>query len=287
MRRQYVYIASPIDQAGSDPRLAIWRRAARYELRAHGVVGYDPSTAFVVGADCQANEHVNVINNTALGRSSGLLAVIPKGVPTVGTPMEIERARRHDIPVAVVTDAADQIWALHQWGIQTFDNSRDAVLWLLENLRPDPPEFMTKKLLVTAIPGVDHAGLPSREHDDDAGLDLYVAETATIPPGEFRDVSCGIRIQMPSGMYGRITGRSSTFRKRGLLVLEGIIDGGYRGPIFSGVWNTNSHPVEIKAGERVAQLLVSYNSATDVQPIWTDALDPSRRGEAGFGSTGE
>jgi dUTP pyrophosphatase len=71
------------------------------------------------------------------------------------------------------------------------------------------------------------AQMPTQAHLGDAGMDLYVSEAVRIEPGVFVDVECGIRVQLPDGYWARITGRSSTLRRRGLLVSEAVIDGGY------------------------------------------------------------
>jgi dUTP pyrophosphatase len=81
-------------------------------------------------------------------------------------------------------------------------------------------------------------------------------------------------------------------RKRGLMVLEGIIDAGFRGELFSFVYfpvgvNIGEQMVDhqmIKAGESVAQLIIQR-----VEPVyWSERreLPESDRGERGFGSSG-
>jgi dUTP pyrophosphatase len=100
------------------------------------------------------------------------------------------------------------------------------------------------------------------------------------------DIDCGISIELPEGYWGMITGRSSTLRRRGLLVAQGIIDGGYRGPIYSGVWNLTDRPVSVSKGERVAQLIPFSNSAKAMVPVIVDELSLSDRGVKGFGSSG-
>lgn len=125
---------------------------------------------------------------------------------------------------------------------------------------------------------------PSHTYPGDAGFDLFVSKPIIIHPQVFKDVPTGICIALPAGIWGRIVGRSSTFRKLGLLVIEGVIDNGYRGEIFTGLYNTSGRAVSIAAGERVAQLILHKVEA----PEWLRVaeLPQSDRGSDGFGSTG-
>lgn len=125
---------------------------------------------------------------------------------------------------------------------------------------------------------------PTKSHTNDAGWDLYVAEHCRIPVGSFRDVDLGIAVEFPPGWWGRIVGRSSTFRKRGLLCLEGIIDEGYRGGLYIGVTNLSDQVVELHPGERVCQLILQPTPHCRTERV--AELTPSERGENGFGSTG-
>lgn len=129
--------------------------------------------------------------------------------------------------------------------------------------------------------------LPSRVHAGDAGFDLYVSEQQEVGPGQFVDIHCDIRVQMPVNMWAMIVGRSSTLRKRGLLVAQGIIDSGYRGELFCGVWNLTQEPVAVRDGERLAQLIPFKLDAGQVQ-LATGLVDagPDGRGVLGFGSSG-
>lgn len=128
---------------------------------------------------------------------------------------------------------------------------------------------------------------PVRGYAGDAGFDLFCSETTHIPYGEFRDVPCGINIELPEGVWAMITGRSSTLRRRQLLVIQGIIDVGYRGPLYAGTQSFAPGPVTVERGERIAQLIP--------MPLWADKLyfervselEPSDRGTNGFGSSGD
>jgi dUTP pyrophosphatase len=126
--------------------------------------------------------------------------------------------------------------------------------------------------------------LPYRRYPGDCGYDLFVAKAVTIPVGEFRDVPTNIRCQMPLNTWGLIIGRSSTFRKRRLLVVPGIIDNGYRGELFTGVFNMNKHEAVVEAGERLAQFILMPLVTPEV--VFGE-VDDTDRGSKGFGSTGQ
>ena len=108
-----------------------------------------------------------------------------------------------------------------------------------------------------------------------------------ILPGETVDVHTDIKISMPPKTYARITGRSSTLRKLGLLVYEGIIDNGYTGEMFVCVHNLGKETFHVEKGMRLAQMI--FGTIEDIR--WSELpeikADPRKRGDAGFGSTGK
>lgn len=127
---------------------------------------------------------------------------------------------------------------------------------------------------------------PDRAYPDDAGLDLFVSKRTVIPCGQFVDVSSGIAVELPPGTWGLIQGRSSTLRKRQLLVNPGVIDVGYRGELFAGCWNLGRVTQILEPGERVAQLIIIANVTEMVGVRVVDELGEHARGGNGFGSSG-
>lgn len=130
------------------------------------------------------------------------------------------------------------------------------------------------------------AKMPYKKHAGDAGWDLFVSRPCVVGPGETADIHTDLKIDMPPYLYARITGRSSSLRKYGLMVNEGIIDNGYTGEMFVCVHNVGTKPVVIEKGMRVAQIL--FHTIEDVR--WCQVSEikpaPNKRGNAGFGSTG-
>jgi dUTP pyrophosphatase len=125
--------------------------------------------------------------------------------------------------------------------------------------------------------------IPTRAHHDDAGLDLYGLEDATVAPGEGKLLRTGVAVAVPAGHVGLVCDRSS-LAKRGLKTAGGVIDAGYRGELGVVVWNISSAPQAVKKGERIAQMLV-VPIATPA-PVETADLGVTARGAGGFGSTG-
>ncbi len=132
----------------------------------------------------------------------------------------------------------------------------------------------------------DESCAPIRKYEGDAGWDLFVAEDTVIPYRGFADVPLGISVEMPSTMWGMLTGRSSTIRTKGILVTQGIIDNGFRGPLFAGCQSLNGRQSKVEKGERIAQLILMPLLARNVSAIQVHELSESDRGLAGFGSTG-
>ena len=127
---------------------------------------------------------------------------------------------------------------------------------------------------------------PTRAHDTDAGLDLYVPEGqgCLVRPGAVYTIDLGVRVAIPDGYCGQLTLRSSA-GKKGLSIPNGIgvIDSGYRGNLKLLV-TTVSEPVMVATGERVCQLSILSLPSVDVEigVVNTD----TDRGQGGFGSTG-
>lgn len=128
---------------------------------------------------------------------------------------------------------------------------------------------------------------PYKRYTGDAGWDLFISEECIIQPGETVDVHTGVYIDMPSYLYARITGRSSSLRKHKVLVNEGIIDNGYTGELFICVHNLSDKPFKAEKGMRLAQIL--FHTIEDIRWSEVNEFKPTAsntRGNNGFGSTG-
>jgi dUTP pyrophosphatase len=129
--------------------------------------------------------------------------------------------------------------------------------------------------------------LPRRARDGDAGLDLQANDTLKVGPGERAMIPTGLAVAIPAGHAGLVLPRSGLASRQGLTLANspGLIDEGYRGEIIVAVVNLDpDQPVEIRKGDRIAQLVVVPFARVEAAEV--AELPQSSRGEAGFGSTG-
>jgi len=156
----------------------------------------------------------------------------------------------------------------------------------------------------------DRAITPTRAHADDAGLDVYALEDVVLRPGEIKTISTGLRIALPPHKSGLLWPKSGLAQK-GLVVLGGCIDNGYRGELKVVVQNGNIEgmlfglywreigadvdmvgrvaraTIAIPYGKPLTQLLIadlSFDSVNEVDRETFEA-EATDRGEGGFGST--
>ncbi|MBC8170476.1 MAG: dUTP diphosphatase [Anaerolineae bacterium] len=121
----------------------------------------------------------------------------------------------------------------------------------------------------------------------DAGYDLYAIEAYAIPPGGRTLISTGIYLEIPNQHVGIIKDRSS-MASAGLQTMGGVIDSAYRGEVKVLLLNTNNEVYEVKAGQKIAQMVVirCYTDKVVVVESFDD-LSATERGDRGFGSTGQ
>lgn len=130
----------------------------------------------------------------------------------------------------------------------------------------------------------DSAKVPKKSNISDAGFDLSSVENTIIAPQSRKTVKTGVSLEMPDTMAGLIWPRSGLSVKSGIDVLAGVIDAGYRGEIMVCLYNTSKEVVEIKYGDRIAQIIFQEVPVVTMEVHST--LGSSQRGEKGFGSSG-
>ena len=128
------------------------------------------------------------------------------------------------------------------------------------------------------------AKMPVKGSGEAAGLDLFTTESVTIPPGHRALLKTGVSMSLPHSYVGLIWPRSKLAAKMGIDVLAGVVDSDYTGEIMISLLNTGLEHVEIKRGDKVAQMIVQkHYSFFDLVEV--DNLDETERGKAGINSS--
>ena len=128
--------------------------------------------------------------------------------------------------------------------------------------------------------------LPRYETRGAVGFDLLCRKSVEILPQNISLVPANVIIEMPPGYMLLVALRSSTPRKRGLLIPHGIgvIDQDYCGDgdeIQIQVYNFTSQSVLIERGDRIAQgIFVRVDC-----PEWREVEQMDQKTRGGFGST--
>lgn len=117
-------------------------------------------------------------------------------------------------------------------------------------------------------------------------IDLRAAETVTMKNGDFRNIKLGIGMRLPDGCEAHVLPRSSTFKKWGIILVngQGVIDNSYSGD--NDQWGFPALAMRdtvIHKGDRICQFRVVQNQPS-FEIVEVDHLDEESRG--GFGSTG-
>jgi len=130
--------------------------------------------------------------------------------------------------------------------------------------------------------------LPGYATPGSAGLDLRAAlgGDLVLPPGARVAVPTGFRFEIPEGFEGQVRPRSGLALAHGVTLANapGTIDSDYRGEVAVALVNLSDAPFTLRRGDRIAQLVVAPVARVVLEEA--AALESTRRGAGGFGSTG-
>jgi dUTP pyrophosphatase len=131
------------------------------------------------------------------------------------------------------------------------------------------------------VPVVAHPG-------EDLGYDVFSLEGAVLVPHQTLRVRTGIAVEARHPETGKPLGLlvrdRSSMAVRGLATTAGVIDAGYRGEVLIVMTNLGYAPVEIKAGEKIAQMIPVPVLTGTIKEV--ESLEESAREAKGFGSSG-
>lgn len=130
--------------------------------------------------------------------------------------------------------------------------------------------------------------LPQYQSAHAAGLDLTadLEEPVILQPGRRGLIPTGIAIELPVGYEAQIRPRSGLAIQKGIALVNspGTIDADYRGEIKIILINLGEEPVELKRGDRIAQMVVAPVAHVMIEEV--GELGTTERSINGFGSTG-
>lgn len=145
---------------------------------------------------------------------------------------------------------------------------------------PEQPLTVAIKRIDPALP------LPVYSTSGSVGFDLYCREETEIMPRQLARIPANVVVRTPPGYMLLLTMRSSTARRKGLLIPNGVgvIDQDYCGEgdeLLLSVYNFKDETAFVHYGERIAQGI--FVPITRV--VWQE-VDEMGQARGGFGSTG-
>lgn len=128
--------------------------------------------------------------------------------------------------------------------------------------------------------------LPEYQSKGAVGFDIYSRIDAELMPKELVLLPTNLIIATPPGYMFLMAPRSSTFKKKGIILANtiGIVDQDFCGEedeTLIQAYNMSDQRVEIKAGERIAQGIFVRVDIAD----WTEVDKMNNENRGGIGST--
>jgi dUTP pyrophosphatase len=123
---------------------------------------------------------------------------------------------------------------------------------------------------------------------EDLGYDLFALDGARLGPRATARVRTGIAVEArhpeTGAPLGLLVRDRSSMAAKGIATTAGVIDAGYRGEILILMTNLGDAAIELKAGEKIAQMIPVPVLTGAVETVTN--LEDSARAEKGFGSSG-
>jgi dUTP pyrophosphatase len=123
---------------------------------------------------------------------------------------------------------------------------------------------------------------------EDLGYDVFALEAVRLEARQTVKVRTGIAVEARDPRTGTALGLlvrdRSSMAAKGLATTGGVIDAGYRGEILIVMTNLGAETVELKAGEKIAQMVPVPVLTGPVEQV--ESLEASVRAAKGFGSSG-
>lgn len=144
--------------------------------------------------------------------------------------------------------------------------------------------------------GLDDKFLPTKANITDTGWDVRSTIDLIIKPGEYVKIPLGFRVFAPEGWWLELRPRSSTFAKKQLHALYGVIDNTFEGQnIFAAQYLPDNmsylNTLKIKVGDAIGQFIPFEIKEMKIEKISNEEFEGlckernAPRGVGGFGSS--
>ena len=131
--------------------------------------------------------------------------------------------------------------------------------------------------------------LPGYSKQGDAGKDIRASDSFSLRQGDTKIINTGLFMAIPEGYEIQVRPRSGLSVNTRLRVANtpGTIDSNFRGELCVIMDNIGEEPINIRKGDRIAQLVLAVVPEWDWNLVGSmELLGESNRGVNGFGSTG-
>ena len=88
-----------------------------------------------------------------------------------------------------------------------------------------------------------------------AGYDLFAEEEKIIIPSCVAPITIELKMEIPTGYFGKVYPRSSLLKNFFVSCDAGVIDPDFRGTVLLLMTNNSKDPKLIKPGQRIAQIV--------------------------------
>ena len=102
----------------------------------------------------------------------------------------------------------------------------------------------------------EHAIMPTRAHDTDAGLDIMTPLDFFLSGRSSIVVHTGVHVELPAGTVGILKSKSGLSTKKNIQTIDGVIDEGYTGEIVVKLHNAGNTPFILYKGDKITQLVI-------------------------------
>jgi len=117
--------------------------------------------------------------------------------------------------------------------------------------------------------------------EGDAGYDVFAMENIILPAQNRYAMPLGIALEFPPGFVCIVNQKSGIAKEFGIDTIGNVIDAGYRGEIHAQIVNTSKTYIDIKKGQKIAQLLFHEVITPEIE--YCTELSESLRGDRKFG----